>query len=313
MRIIFFGTSNFAVVLLEYLLTKNIPIVGIVTRPDRPKGRNLKIGASPVKIFIESKKINIPLLQPLKSSSLEFIQDIRSLSPTLFIVAAYGEIIKKQVLDIPCLGGINVHGSLLPKYRGAAPIQRCLMNGDTVTGATIIQMTPEMDAGDILGSVSMKIDSTMNFGFLESYLAQLASPLLLNVISKLEEGTELPISQNLEEVTFAPKILLEETQIQWNKSVFELYNLIRALSPRPSAWCWILLEGEKKRLKITKSEIVEMTSHHSPGTNLVFNAKEWIIACKEGSLRLMEVQLEGKKLLPIQDFLRGIHTKCTVS
>jgi methionyl-tRNA formyltransferase len=312
MNIVFFGTSPFAANLLECLLRHKLNIIAVVTRTDKPQGRSLKVSAPPVKELILKSYPDLLVLQPHKASTPEFAEQLRKLNPDLFIVAAYGEILKSFILDMPFLGAINVHGSLLPKYRGAAPIQRCLMNGDLETGVTIMKMVLEMDAGDMLETAKISLTPNTTFGELEELLSKIACPALLKVIQHLKDGTLHPNRQNPLEATFAHKITSAETEIKWNRPATDIHNLIRAISPHPGAWCWVQVGADKKRLKIKRSEVAIDHSDGYFGENLVFSDKEWIIACKPGALKLLEVQLEGKKSLPIGEFLRGFHEPCKI-
>lgn len=308
MKVIFFGTSPFAANLLHCLLQHKINIVAVVTRTDKPQGRSLKVSSPPVKELMLRSYPDIPVLQPLKASTPESIEHLRKFTPDLFIVAAYGEILKQPLLDLPPLGAINVHGSLLPKYRGAAPIQRCLMNGDRETGITIIKMVLEMDAGAMLATEKINLSSDETFGELEQKLSQISCPALIRVLNQLQNDALDPIQQDPAKVTFAPKITPAETEIKWNRPAAEIHNLIRSISPQPGAWCWVQVGADKKRLKIKRSEVSnnpELKGYF--GENLVFSDQEWIVACEQGALKLLEIQMEGKKSLNISDFLRGCH------
>ncbi|HEY5235559.1 MAG TPA: methionyl-tRNA formyltransferase, partial [Rhabdochlamydiaceae bacterium] len=276
--------------------------------------RSLKVSSPPVKELIQKTYPDLPVLQPLKASTPECAEHLKKFNPDLFIVAAYGEILKSFILDMPSMGAINVHGSLLPKYRGAAPIQRCLMNGDQETGVTIIKMVLEMDAGDMLEKAAVSLSSSTTFGELEETLSKIACPALLKVIGQIKEGALHPVSQDLSQVTFASKISSAETEIKWNRPATEIHNLIRGISPQPGAWCWVEIGADKKRLKIKRSEVVSglVSDQGYFGENIVFSDKEWIVACETGALKLLEVQLEGKKSLPIGEFLRGFHEPCKI-
>ena len=217
----------------------------------------------------------------------------------LFVVVAYGQILSQRLLDIPPLGCINVHASLLPKYRGAAPIQRCLMAGEKETGVAIQKMVRQMDAGDVIGIAKVKVPFEMTFGELEERLIELAKPLLLDVIQRYERGVPEGEPQNETGVSFAPKIELEEGEIDWKKPAGEIHNLIRAFSPRPGAWCWICAGTDKKRLKVLRAKVVE--GKGAPGERL----KEGVVAAGEGAIELLEVQAEGKKAMSALDWLRG--------
>ena len=301
MKTVFFGTSKFAARVFSFLLQNKLDIVAVVTRPDKPKGRSQQLLPPPVKE--EALKTHLPIYQPLKASTSEFAAQLAHYAPDLFIVVAYGEIIKTNLLQIPKFGSINVHASLLPKYRGAAPIHRALMAGEAETGVSIMDMVLEMDAGDVYAQVKTPIPETMTWGELDQTLSDLAGPALLRVIGDLAQGRAQKTPQNLAEVTFASKLSAEEEKICWNRPAHEIHNLIRALSPFPGAWCLAEVGGQKKRFKIKKSEVAQ--GEGIPGQTLIFNRQNWVVACGQRALRLLEVQLEGKKPMLVEEFLRG--------
>lgn len=305
MRIVFFGTPAFAGHILLYLLKEKANIVAVVTRPDKPRGRSGRNLPSPVKIAAEAH--SIPILQPEKASTDEVVQSLALLSPDLFVVVAYGEILKNVILSIPKRGSINVHASLLPKYRGAAPIQRCLMSGEKETGVTIIEVAAQMDAGDMLGIAKMEIPQEMTAGELENALCELACSLLIDVIKKIENGAVQKMRQNSAQVTFAPKITPADRPIDWKRSAIEIHNQIRALSPEPGAYTHIQIGNERKQLTIKKSQPLP-DFQGSPGMTIPHQVK-WIIGCGSGALALLEVQLEGKKAMRAQEFIRGMQSK----
>lgn len=304
MKIVFFGTSEFAARLLTYLLDHNIEIVAVVTRPDKPRGRSLQLAPPPVKEALQKQGYDLPIHQPKKASTEEFETLLKQYQADLFLVVAYGEIIKQNLLSLPPLGCINVHASLLPAYRGAAPMQRALMDGVTVTGVTIMEMVLEMDAGNIIETAEIPVPNEMNLEELQEKLYSLSGPLLLKVISNLKVGRLTTYAQDSTKVTFAPKITAEEEVIHWARSANQIHNQIRALSPFPGTWCQIKIGNEIKRFKIKKSRVIQEMKG-VPGTVLSSSKGECIVACGQGALRLEEVQLEGKKTMPIQDFLRG--------
>lgn len=310
MNIIFFGTSNFASTLLDCLLKHKLNIVAVVTRIDKPKGRSLKVSSPPVKELIDKNYPDLPVLQPLKASTPEFAEHLKKFNPDLFIVADYGEILKSLILDMPFMGAINVHGSMLPKYRGAAPIQRSLINGDLKTSVSIVKMVLALDAGDVLEHEEIDLPPSMTFGELAQKMSLLACPLLIKVLGQIKEGTIHPVPQDPSQVTFAQKISSAETEIKWNQPATDIHNLIRGISPQPGAWCWVQIGADKKRLKIKRSEVVSDQGYF--GENIIFSDKEWIVACGTGALKLLEVQLEGKKSLSISEFLRGFHEPCKI-
>jgi methionyl-tRNA formyltransferase len=301
LKIAFFGTPPFAASLLGYLLENGISICGIVTQPDRPKGRSLHLTPSAVKALTLEKAPHIPLFQPEKASEAIFLEELARLQADLFVVVAYGQILSQKLLDIPPLGCINVHASLLPKYRGAAPIHRCLIEGEKETGIAIQKMVRQLDAGDVISSAKIEIPEEMTFGELEEALSLLAKPLLLSVLGEYEGGIPTATSQDPTLATYASKVELEEGQIDWTKPARQLHNLIRAFSPRPGAWCWVEVAGVKKRLKIFRSQVLDVRG--SPGE--ILSPSQAIIACGEDALKVLEVQPEGKKIMTGADWLRG--------
>jgi len=298
LKIIFFGTPAFAAECLDYLLEQGIAIAAVVTQPDRPKGRSLQMTSSPVKSLALAKAPHIPVLQPEKASQI--LEALAALNADLFVVVAYGQILSQKLLDIPPLGCIIAHASLLPKYRGAAPIQRCLIDGEKETGIAIQKMVRQMDAGDVIAVSKISIPLEMTFDELHAHLIELAKPLLLKVICMYEHGIPLAEPQNSELATHAAKIELEEGEIHWERSAQEIHNLIRAFSARPGAWCWIHTAQDKKRLKILRSRPV--SGQGTPGELL---SPEGVVACGHGALQLLEVQPEGKKSMKAADWLRG--------
>jgi methionyl-tRNA formyltransferase len=252
----------------------------------------------------EELQLNLPIHQPEKASTPDFEALLRTYNADLFIVVAYGEIIKQNILDIPRLGCINVHASILPKYRGAAPIQRVIMEGEKVTGVTIMDMVLKMDAGDIIQIVETPITENMTSGELSEKLCQLACPALLQVIDRFAKGTVQKTPQDPSQVTFAAKINVDDELIHWNWAAVRIHNLIRALSPKPGAWTPIQIGNESKRLKILRSQLISHLSGQ-PGEQLAFGKEGWIVACGNGAIQLLEVQLEGKKKMAAEDFIKG--------
>ncbi len=312
MKIVFFGTSSFAAKILSSLIERGYQIAAVVTRPDRSKGRHLQPSPPPVKEIASGLKPDLPLFQPEKASSPESAHLLSLLDADLFVVVAYGEIIKKNLLEMPRLGCINVHASLLPKFRGAAPIQRSLMEGEKETGITIIEMSPQMDAGDIVAIEAIPISDEMTFGELEAKLCDLSIALLVDVIHQLEEGRVVKTPQDHTLATFAPKLNQDDERIDWQRPARSIHNQIRALSPFPAAWCHIKIGSDAKRLKIKKAKVVEGFSG-VPGDILSFGKGGWVIACGQDALRLIEVQLEGKKAMSAEECIRGIHQPVSIN
>lgn len=306
LRVVFFGTPAFAAELLETLLLSGIHIAAVVTKPDRPKGRSDKLIPSEVKVKSLLLAETIPILQPSSAKEDNFFHSLAELQPDLFVVVAYGEIIQQRLLDLPTYGAINVHASILPKYRGAAPIQRSIIDGETETGVTIMRMVRKMDAGEIIKIAKVKINSEMTYGELEKALCNASKEPLLTVIDQYASKTP-PIleTQNENFVTFAAKIELEECQINWHDSAVEIHNLVRGVNPHPGAWCFVTIKGEKKRLKIHKTHVIEDQAGQA-GTLLVDKSPHSIIiACGNGALDILELQLEGKRRMTAQQFLQG--------
>ncbi|MCH9625737.1 MAG: Methionyl-tRNA formyltransferase [Chlamydiales bacterium] len=302
MRIVFFGTPKFAQTILDYLLEKGVEIVAVISRPDKPRGRSKKLISSPVKELALSK--SLPIYQPTKASDPDFADFLRSLNADLFVVAAYAEILRQNILDIPKLGCINVHASILPKFRGAAPIQRAIMEGESVSGVTIMKMALKMDAGDILAIAKTSITPEMTAGELTEILADLGKVALMDVIKDLEEGRMEGTQQDPTQVTFAGKLTLEDGLINWARACEVVHNHVRGVTPKPGAWCWITVKGEKKRLLIKRACSAENV-RGKPGEIVSENSNELVVACASGGIRLLEVQLEGKKRMAIKAFLQG--------
>lgn len=304
MNVIFFGTPSFSAVVLRYLLEQGVNIVAVVTKPDRPQGRSGKPVPTPVKVEAESH--SLPVFQPEIVSSLEFSPTLQEFAPDLFVVVAYGEILKEHLLNMPKIGCINLHTSLLPKYRGAAPIQRSIINGEKETGVSIMHMAKKMDAGDLIKTVKVPIAPETTFGELEQTLCQVGAEALLSVIREFEKGVvSSRMQQNHELATFAPKIELEECAIRWDLPAATIHNLVRGVNPHPGAWCFVEIKGEKKRLKILKTIVLE-EANGEPGEILSQSKDGLVVACQSHALQLLEVQLEGKKAMPAKELIRGL-------
>ena len=302
-KIVFFGTPNFAVNVLRGLLKSDIEVLAVVTQPDQPKGRSKKPSPPPVKEFLLTTYPSISLYQPECASSLEFAKILESLKADIFVVAAYGEIIKQNLLDMPSIGCINVHPSLLPKYRGAAPMQRSLMDGVKVSGVAIMHMVKKMDAGDIIKMEQIPVDDKITYGKLEEKLSVLGTQLLISVIDDLSKGIVEGKTQDETKVCFAPKITKEDLKIDWTCSAEEIHNKVRALSPHPGAFSFVEINNNKLRLKIFKTKVIRNKKGRTG--EIIYKNEELIVACGSNSLSLLEVQLEGKRVMTIVEFLKG--------
>jgi len=303
MKIIFFGTSAFAAKTLFYLLQEGVNVLAVITKPDRPKGRSGEPVPTPVKQTALLQNPPLPVYQPEIVSELSFASTLEAYGADLFVVVAYGEIIKQHLLDMPKLGCINLHASLLPKYRGAAPIQRSIMEGESETGVTIIHMVKKMDAGDMINTVIVPITQDATFPEIEYALCIDGSKALLDVIHQFTNDQVISTPQDISKVTFAAKVELEDCEINWHKSAQENHNLVRGVTPQPGAWCYITIRGEKKRLKIHKTLVVDNIG--LPGEILAFGKEGLIIGCANLSLRLLDIQQEGKKRMNADEWIRG--------
>jgi methionyl-tRNA formyltransferase len=361
MKIVFFGTPPFAAQVLQDLFKAGVDVVAVVSKPDRPQGRSLTPVATPVKVAAQTHKPSLLVHQPDVVSDPGFSHVLEAYHADLFVVVAYGEIIKQHLLDMPRLGCINLHASLLPKYRGAAPIQRCIINGEKESGITIMHMVKKMDAGDIISVVTVPIGAEMTYGELEKALCLVGSDALIKAIHDLEKGVAARIPQDHTQVTFAPKIELEDCEIRWSQPAQTIHNLVRGVSPHPGAWCYVYVRGAKKRLKIKRTRLIT-DRKGNPGEVLAFNLERavqddkvkqdfelesllmegdhsqkvkapsvrsdyeskdyvnlssstavsrfnkegFIVACQEGAVQILELQLEGKKAMAVDDFIRGL-------
>lgn len=304
MRIVFFGTPRFSAEVLKHLIDQKIDVAAVISKPDKPKGRSQVLQPTPVKLVAE--QFAIPLFQPEKVSAEEFAETLRFFKADLFVVAAYGEILKAHVLEIPKIACINLHTSLLPKYRGAAPIQAAIIHGEQESGITIIHMVKKMDAGNMIAQKKVPIGPEMTYGELENALIAIGSETLLQVIKEFEQtGQNIPgIPQDESLVTFAPKIELEDCRIDWNISAQKLHDLIRGVNPEPGAFCMVQVHEQPKRLKLFSSRV--HSDVQLPIKNHLFDpTKRFLVGTVDGSLELLEVQLEGKKRMSAGDFFRG--------
>ena len=301
MRIVFMGTPDFAVGSLAALSEwGKHEIVGVVTQPDRPKGRGNKMLMTPVKEYALSKGYEV--YQPQKVKTPEFVQILRQMQPDLIVVAAFGQFLSQEILSMPQYGCINVHASLLPKYRGAAPIQYAIIKGETESGITIMQMDIGMDTGAMLDKVVVPIGENTTMGELHDELKIKGAELLLTVIDKIEAGTVVAVPQNNEEATYATLLDRSMERIDWSKSAQEVHNLIRGFNPAPSTFTSL---PNGKNLKIWCSRLTDKTSEAAPGTVVEVGKRSFCVACGSGVVEITEVQPESKKRMPAQVFING--------
>ncbi|MEW6221274.1 MAG: methionyl-tRNA formyltransferase [Thermodesulfobacteriota bacterium] len=298
-RILFYGTPSFAVPSLAALLTSGEEVVALVTRPDKPKGRGKHLASPPTKLLAEQH--GIPVLQPTRIRDEAFREAIRALVPDLAVVAAYGRILPGELIRLPPLGTINVHGSILPRYRGAAPVQWAIIRGETETGVTIMQMDEGLDTGDILHIERLAIGPGETAGQLAERMATLGAQALIKSLDLLRRGELKAVRQDDRLATLAPPLAKEMAAIDWTRPAGELANLIRGLDPWPG--CHTLLAG--RRLRLFCPRALPATSSAPPGTLLRAAADGLLVATGDGALLVAEVQLEGGTRQPVDVFLCG--------
>lgn len=298
-RIIFMGTPDFSVPALQGLIDGPDLVVAVVTQPDRPKGRGKKITPPPVKVLAQSA--DIPVLQPTKIKTSEFADELKSFKPDLIIVAAYGRILPSSILDIPPLGCLNIHGSLLPRHRGAAPIQWAILKGDKEAGITIMQMDIGMDTGAMLLPVSIPVETHETAGSLFTKLSNLGGTALLKALDLLRENKLPPIKQNHSLATEAPPLKKEHGSVNWSQSSWSIHCLIRGMDPWPTAYSF--LNG--KRFRFFSPELVDTESDMAPGTVISADRNGLLIATGDGAILVQEIQPEGKKRMSVEAYLCG--------
>lgn len=293
------GTPEFAVPSLQALIDHGENVVAVVTQPDRPRGRGRKLAPPPVKVLAE--RAGIPVLQPTKVRTDDFIETLRSFSPDLFLVTAFGRILTGQVLAIPPLGCINVHGSLLPKYRGAAPVQWAILKGEKETGITIMQMDEGVDTGDMLLPGTLAIEESDTAATLAGKLSQLGGALLIEALDRLRDNNLPPVKQDETKATIAPLLKKEDGLIEWLQSARFISCKIRGLDPWPSAYTFL----DKDRIRLFKPEIIKEECADQPGTIIKADKNGILVATGKDYLKLHEIQKDGGKRMPVSAFLSG--------
>lgn len=313
MNIVFMGTPDFAVESLKKIYESGHNILAIVSQPDRPSGRNMKLMPTPVKEYAESK--NIKVYQPEKIRKDEALYNIlKELKPDVIVVVAFGQILPQKILDIPKYGAVNVHGSLLPKYRGAAPIQWSVINGEKVTGITTMYMDAGMDTGDMIQKAEVKIEDDDTFGTLYEKMKTKGGELIIQTLEQIADGIA-PRTKQPDDFTLAPMIEKSLGNIDWNNTSENIRNLVRGLNPIPGAYTNI----ENQKMKIWRVEFsnIEKSDDMLPGTVVKANKKEGLlISTKDGILEIAEIQLPNSKRMLAKDYLNGhdisINTICTM-
>jgi methionyl-tRNA formyltransferase len=299
LRIAFFGTPEFAVPTLDALLRAPHPVVGVITQPDRPRGRGHKTTDSPVKI--RAAAAGVPVLQPATMKDDAFVQELRSLRADLGVVAAYGKLLTDAVLSTPRLGLINVHASLLPRHRGAAPVHRAIIAGDSETGVTIMRVVKALDAGPMLAAAKRPIQPDETSDVVERDLARLGAPLLVATVDDLASGRARETPQDDAKATYAPRLKKEDGLVDWTVPAVRIHNLIRGLHPWPHAFTF--LNGS--RLILLRSAPSTNTHTEQPGTILEAGGDRLVVAAGEGAVHLQQIQVEGKRAMTPREFLAG--------
>jgi methionyl-tRNA formyltransferase len=304
-RLIFLGTGDFALPTFEHLVATGHDVAALVTQPDRPQGRKQEITPAAIKRSAEAR--GVAVFQPEDVNAAESLEHLHVIGPDLLVTAAYGQILSGDLLSIPRLGGINLHGSVLPSYRGASPVARAIQNGDPSTGVTVIRMTPRIDAGGIIAIARTDIGPDETAGELEERLARLGAPLIAQSIAELAAGPVPIIPQEKAKVTRAPKLRKEDGQIDWSRPAQSVHDHVRAMLPWPVAsTTWIAhadASREPTRIIVHKTQVVEGSGR--PGEVLVAAGDRLVVAAGEGAVQLLVVQLPGKKPGGAADFLRG--------
>ena len=305
MRAVFMGTPEIAATVLKSVLTSRHEVVAVVTQPDKPKGRGHEMAFPPVKeVALDA---GIPVLQPQRARDEAFIEELKALQPDIILVAAYGKLLPKAILDMPKFGCINVHASLLPKYRGASPIQWAVLNGDEKSGVTIMHMEEEMDTGDIIMTKEVVLEKEETAGSLHDKLAEIGGPLLLDAMDALETGCAPRIRQNHEEATYVKMLDKTMGNLDFSQPAVQLERFIRGLNPWPTAYT--KLDG--KLLKFWRAEVVPATEavktgrDASAGTVISVAKDSFDVLTGDGVLRICELQIEGKRKMTAEEFLRG--------
>jgi methionyl-tRNA formyltransferase len=301
MKIVFFGTSDFALVILRRLLDSEHKVLTVVTQPDRQKGRSLKVTPSPVKALAAAK--GIPVYQPVDASGRDSVAYLKKFGADLFVVVAFGQILKKDILDIPRIYSVNVHGSLLPKYRGAAPTNWAIINGDETTGITVIKMNEKMDEGDIILTKEIPVDREDTNVTLSEKLSDLGADTLIEALGSISSGSARLIRQDSSVATYAPKLKKEDGLVDWNESAAKIHNKVRGFLPWPSGYTYF----GKKILKILNTELFDASDAGArPGeVTEILKHKGIVVKTGKGSILVKYVQIEAKRPFDTDAFLCG--------
>lgn len=302
LRIVFMGTAELSCASLQALIAApDFKVQAVVTQPDRPKGRDLKLQPTPVKEL--ALRENLPVLQPEKARSESFLEELRALAPELIAVAAYGQILPRSILDLPRLGCLNVHTSLLPKYRGPGPIQWAILNGDAETGVTIMKIDVTLDTGDIVAQESTPIGPEDDSAILHDRLAKMGAELLVRTIPEYVAGKVRPRPQPAEGVSYARKITKQDGRIDWQQEAGVIWNRVRGLVPWPGAYTYLPGLPQPHLLKVWQAEVAQQSG--TPGEILQADKNGVVVACGAEALRILVLQREGGRRLKAHEFLAG--------
>ncbi|GAA0100019.1 methionyl-tRNA formyltransferase [Paraclostridium bifermentans] len=299
MKIVFMGTPEFAVPCLQKIIDEGHEVVAVVTQPDKPKGRGKKLAMPPVKEL--ALKYDIPVYQPLKAREESFVDTLKEMNPELIVVVAFGQILPKSILDIPKYGCVNVHASLLPRYRGAAPLNWVIINGEEKTGVTTMYMDEGLDTGDMILKSEIPLDDEITAGELHDKMMIDGAKVLKETIDLIEKGEAPREKQSNENTCYSPIMNKSLGNIDWNKSAIDIHNLVRGINPWPSAYT--TYEGQT--MKIWKTKVIDKNSDKDPGTIISVDKEGINVSTSEGIVQIKEIQMAGKKRMEVPEYIKG--------
>ncbi|KGJ50331.1 methionyl-tRNA formyltransferase [Paraclostridium bifermentans] len=299
MKIVFMGTPEFAVPCLQKIIDEGHEVVAVVTQPDKPKGRGKKLAMPPVKEL--ALKYDIPVYQPLKAREESFVDTLKEMNPELIVVVAFGQILPKSILDIPKYGCVNVHASLLPRYRGAAPLNWVIINGEEKTGVTTMYMDEGLDTGDMILKSEIPLDDEITAGELHDKMMIDGAKVLKETIDLIEKGEAPREKQSNEDTCYSPIMNKSLGNIDWNKSAIDIHNLVRGINPWPSAYT--TYEGQT--MKIWKTKVIDKNSDKDPGTIISVDKEGINVSTSEGIVQIKEIQMAGKKRMEVPEYIKG--------
>ncbi|MGL5650809.1 MAG: methionyl-tRNA formyltransferase [Paraclostridium sp.] len=299
MKIVFMGTPEFAVPCLQKIIDEGHEVVAVVTQPDKPKGRGKKLAMPPVKEL--ALEYDIPVYQPLKAREESFVDTLKEIKPELIVVVAFGQILPKSILDIPKYGCVNVHASLLPRYRGAAPLNWVIINGEEKTGVTTMYMDEGLDTGDMILKSEILLDDEITAGELHDKMMIDGAEVLKETIDLIEKGEAPREKQSNEDTCYSPIMNKSLGNIDWNKSAIDIHNLVRGINPWPSAYT--TYEGQT--MKIWKTKVIDKNSDKEPGTIISVDKEGINVSTSKGIVQIKEIQISGKKRMEVPEYIKG--------